>query len=125
MPPGELVTVPLPETEIVSRERATPNRAAMLFAASSVTAQAAVPVQAPLQPRNRAPAIGWATKVAVMPLSSVNEHEAVHWKADGPVILTEPLALPVPWIPTESASCGRCVSQLESCTSNRAAEECS
>ena len=85
MPAGALVTVPLPVPAVVTvrANEDCMNVAVTDVAAFSVTVQALVPVQPPLQPLKVEPATGMAVKVTAVPLANAAEHVAPHVDAGG------------------------------------------
>src|ERR1041385_5439082 len=78
IPAGELATVPVPVPVLATVRVKGPGFAVKFaltdFAASMVTLQAPVPLQAPLQPANVEPESGVAVKFTTAPLSKFAEH---------------------------------------------------
>src|SRR5262245_15021462 len=74
MPAGALVTVPDPAGMTVSAKDCTAKVAVTELAAFIVTVHVPVPVHAPLQPVNVAPAAGVAVSVTAVPLLKAAEH---------------------------------------------------
>jgi hypothetical protein len=98
VPEGVLVTVPVPspllDTVRVKGPAFVLKFAPTDFAASMVTLQAPVPVQAPLQPANVEPESGVAVKFTTEPLSKLAEHVVPQEIPDGE-LATVPVPVPL------------------------------
>src|SRR5438128_1721959 len=97
IPPGELVTVPLPVPALltVSAKLGRLNVAVTVVAALKVTVQAPVPEQPPpLQPVKIEPATGAAVRVTGVPVANAAEHVTPQEMAVG-ALVTVPLPAPV------------------------------
>jgi hypothetical protein len=74
-PTGVLEIVPLPPTEVVSRNVVVPKTAVTVRAESSVTEHDPLPVHPPVQRTKPAPSRGAATRVAATPWSRSSAHD--------------------------------------------------
>ena len=88
--PGELVTVPLPDTLTLSVYWGSANVAVTLCAALIVTTQLPTPLQAPLQPEKPQPFAGVAVSVTCVPGAKFALHVDGQLIAVGELV-TEPL----------------------------------
>jgi len=95
MPPGALVTLPLPVPEFVtlSVNDDCTKLAVTAWAALIVTVHVPVPVQPPLQPANVEPAAGVAVNVTAVPLANAAEQVAPHEMPVG-ALVTVPVPAP-------------------------------
>jgi hypothetical protein len=98
IPEGVLVTVPVPAPLLATVRVKGPGFAVKFaltdFAASMVTLQAPVPLQAPLQPANVEPESGTAVKLTTVPLAKLAEH-VVPQEIPGGELATVPVPVPL------------------------------
>jgi hypothetical protein len=98
IPAGELATVPVPVPVLATVRVKGPGFAVKFaltdFAASMVTLQAPVPLQAPLQPANVEPESGAAVKLTTVPFAKLAEHVAPQEIPEG-VLVTVPVPVPL------------------------------
>jgi hypothetical protein len=98
IPAGELATVPVPAPVLATVRVKGPGLAVKLaltdFAASMVTLQAPVPLQAPLQPANVEPESGVAVKFTTAPLSKFAE-QLEPQEIPGGELATVPVPVPL------------------------------
>jgi len=98
IPEGVLVTVPVPAPLLATVRVKSPGLAVKFaltdFAASMVTLQAPVPLQAPLQPANVEPGSGVAVKLTAVPLAKSAEQLAPQ-AIPGGELATVPVPVPL------------------------------
>src|SRR5262245_62304815 len=121
MPPGELVTRPLPVSLTLTRSGTRTNVTAAVAAAEIVSAQpGVVPEQPPDHEPTRQPPAGRATTVTIVSLSSNRPWQpAVQGRETVPDVA---ISVPDPATANVSGNCGMCSSQAESWTSHHEPE---